>query len=583
MEQEMMKTRIPRRILSFFLCLALFAGICPVKAEAAPVPWADDISISAEGGIVMDAESGAILYGKNIHQPYYPASITKIMTALLIIENFDLDDTVTFSHNAVFNVETGSSSAGLDEGDTLTVRDCLYAMLLKSANEAANALAEYASGSIEAFAAVMNARARALGCTDTHFNNPSGLNDPMHYTSAHDMALIAQAAFRNEIFVEIDSSLYHDLPPTKRNPDGLRVYPGHRMMKKNDYRYYSGIIGGKTGYTSLAGNTLVTCAERDGRKLIAVVLNGHQTHYVDTKALLDFGFRNFQSLNVADYDTTYTSISNDMTIAGLPTADLSVLHVQDDCHITLPKGADFSDAVSTISYELPDNAPEDAIARISYEYDGRQVGFTYLMRNRAGSEDLEPAAEAAADPAAFSAPAGLSAQAESIPASGESETVPESEIAHMAGGLASPLSGIGSSQKEKAESDGAPAPEDPSASTARSAPADSSAPAAHTAPASKKAPSALSRLPLVLGVILCLAGLAGGLLYFKQWRTQKEEAERAARYERRQKRLEDMGVSTAEFDQMVNERRANALASPKKKPRRRNKNRKSFLDHKTWR
>lgn len=566
----------PKRILSFFLCLTFLTGILSTSANAAPAAWPDNVSVSAEGAIVMDADSGAVLYGKNIHQPYYPASITKIMTALLIIENFDLDDMVTFSHNAVFNVEVGSSSAGLDEGDTLTVRDCLYAMLLKSANEAANALAEYASGSIEAFAAVMNAKALSLGCTDTHFNNPSGLNDPMHYTSAHDMALIARAAFQNKTFVEIDSSLYYDLPPTKRNPEGLRVYPGHRMMKKNDYRYYSGIIGGKTGYTSLAGNTLVTCAERDGMKLIAVVLNGHQTHYVDTKALLDFGFRSFQSLNIADYDDTYSSISNDMTIAGLPTADLSVLHVQDDCRIILPVGADFSDAVSTISYELPENAPADAIARISYEYEGHQVGYTYLVRSKTVSEESLPAAEAAA-----------AAVPEELPAAEESAAAPESEIAHMADGFASPLSGIGASLSDKGSEPSADAGAKVSdAGTGATDTAGSASAAPGTAARSASVPartsSPLSRLPLILGSLLCVCGLGGGLLLLKLRMEKREETERAARYERRRKRLEDMGVSAAEFDKLLNERRASALDTPKRKPRRLNKKRKSFLNSKSW-
>ena len=146
--------------------------------------WPVDTNVLSEGAILMDADSGAVLYGKNIHEHYYPASITKILTALLVVENCNLDDMVTFSKNAVFNVEPGSSSAGIDVGDTLTVRDCLYAMLLQSANEAANALAEHTAGSIEAFANMMNEKAASLGCTDSHFANPSGLNDPEHYTSA---------------------------------------------------------------------------------------------------------------------------------------------------------------------------------------------------------------------------------------------------------------------------------------------------------------------------------------------------------------------------------------------------------------
>lgn len=628
-----MKRFLYRRILSIFLCATLLAGGMPLRVKAEPVAWPDNVSISAEGGIVMDADSGVILYGKNMHNTYYPASITKILTALLIIENFDLDDTVTFSHNAVFNVEPGSTSAGLDVGDTLTVRDCLYAMLLKSANEVANALAEYASGSIEAFAAVMNAKAKSLGCTDSHFNNPSGLNDPDHYTSAHDMALIAQAAFRNEIFTEIDSTLYYDLPPTKRNPEGFRIYPGHRMMKKNMPQYYAGIIGGKTGYTSLAGNTLVTCAQRDGVKLIAVVLNGHSTHYVDTKALLDFGFRNFQSLDAADYDTTYTSITNDMTIAGLPTTDLSVLRVQDDCRITLPVGANFSDTVSSITYDLPEDAPPDAIAQISYQYGDRQVGSTYLVRNREKALPL-PAAEL---------PLNLPQPEET-----EAAAPQETRIANMAEGIASPLAGLvssGSSQDQTLDPENAADSEDSpdsagslgraggagrgeadspgrSGSVGNSGRSGSSGSAGNSGRSgSSGGPgnsgrsgisggadgpgrsgngkgglgSTVLSLPgrilgaftgfvkdhagilLVLGVLLLGAVAVFLVTALRRHIREREKAERALRYQRRQQRLQDIGVSTEEFDLILNERRSGSLQSPRRRfpGRRRHK---SFLD-----
>ncbi|MFQ8777110.1 MAG: D-alanyl-D-alanine carboxypeptidase family protein [Roseburia sp.] len=160
---------------------------------------------------------------------------------------------------------------------------------LQSANEVANALAErFCAGGIDAFAEKMNEKAAELGCTDSHFANPSGLNDPNHYVSAYDMALIAKAAFNNPTFVEVDSTTYYDVPAgkLKQYPDGWRYYAHHRMLRRNDSLYYDGAIGGKTGYTLLAGNTLVTCAERDGMKLIAVVLNGHQTHYSDTKHCL---------------------------------------------------------------------------------------------------------------------------------------------------------------------------------------------------------------------------------------------------------------------------------------------------------
>lgn len=508
-----------KRILPFLLSLALLLGLFPQAAYAAPA-WPDNIAISAEGGIVMDADTGAVLYGKNIHEHYFPASITKILTALIIIENCNMDDVITFSHNAVYNVESGSSNAGLDEGDQLTVRDALYAMMLRSANEAANGLAEHCAGSVEQFAAMMNAKAVSLGCTESNFTNPSGLNDPNHYTTAYDMALIAMAAFSNETFVQIDSTLYYDLPVTKRNPDGLRIYPGHKMLKKNLSQYYPGIIGGKTGYTSLAGNTLVTCAERDGMKLVSVILNGHQTHYTDTKALLDFGFQNFKSLKVADYDRKYSSIENDMTIAGLPTTDLSILSVQKDRSITLPKNAEFSDADTSISYDLSSNAPEGAVACITYAYNDRQIGSSYLMLNEGGASATRPVVEIST--------------------------------------------------------------EEPVTTTAAASAEDEDA-AATDAPQEEKTTPRLhvpSVVWIVLAVIAALGAVIGGLVAVKIHIEKKEEAERLARYQKRQQRLQDIGMSTAEFDLLIQQKRATASSAPQKRQNRGRKKRKSFLDSK---
>lgn len=377
-----------KRIISVLLCLVLTLGLLPVRESRAAGEWPENVSIEAEGGIVIDASTGAILYGKNIHNAYFPASITKILTALIVLENCGLNETVTFSHNAVYNVEAGSTSAGLDEGDTLSVRDCLYALLLKSANEAANALAEHVAGSIDDFAVMMNEKARSLGCVDSHFANPSGLNNEQHYTSAYDMALIGQAALQNETFMKIDSTLYYDLPVTKRNPEGVRIYPGHKMLKKNMPEYYSGCLGGKTGYTSLAGNTLVTFAERDGMRLVAVVLNGHQSHYRDTKALLDFGFQNFQTVKAADFDSSYTAVENDMVIAGLPAAELSGLQLDPAGALTLPKSGDPSSVTSYLTYDLSENAPSGAIARVDYKWGDRTLGCAYLTMNTVGGDDI---------------------------------------------------------------------------------------------------------------------------------------------------------------------------------------------------
>lgn len=364
-------------MLSAALLLLTFL---PQSAFAAP-SWPSDISVSAEGAVLMDANSGCILYEKNPFQPYYPASITKILTALIVIERCDPDDILTFSHDAVHNVESGSTSAGYDEGDQITVREALYAMLLKSANEVANALAEHCAGSISAFAGLMNEKAASLGCTGSSFTNPSGLNDENHYTTPRDFALIAQAAFENPVFTKYDSTTYYELPANSANHESFTVYCGHKMLKKNSGHYYPGIIGGKTGYTLLAGNTLVTCAERNGLKLITVILNGHKTHYADTRALLDFGFQNFKSEAVRG--EALSALLRPETDLNLTGSREPLLTIDASRSVTLPKEADFSEVRTELSYELSEKDPPGAVARIRFFFGEHEIGNTWLAAEAA--------------------------------------------------------------------------------------------------------------------------------------------------------------------------------------------------------
>jgi len=217
------------------------------------------------------------------------------MTALLVLERCNLNDTVTFSASATTNLESGAVSLGISEGDQLTVEQALYGLLLKSANEIGNGLAEHVAGSVSAFADMMNARAKELGCKNTNFVNPHGLNNANHKTTPYDMALILRAALQYDTFRKIDTTLSYEFPAVK-NAAARTITMGHKMMYPSDSRYYEGIIGGKTGYTSLAGNTLVTGAERNGVRLIAVVMKSKSTHYQDTKAMLDYGFANYAAL-----------------------------------------------------------------------------------------------------------------------------------------------------------------------------------------------------------------------------------------------------------------------------------------------
>ncbi len=520
------------------LCIVLMIGLFPIQIEAAPA-WPDNITIQAEGGIVIDAETGTILYGKNIHTAYYPASITKILTALIVIEHSDLDEMVTFSHNAVYNVEAGSSSAGLDEGDVLSVRDCLYALLLKSANEAGNALAEHVAGSIENFTDMMNAKAASLGCQDSHFANPSGLNNPNHYTSAYDMALIGRAALSNDTFMEIDSTLYYDLPPTRNNKEGLRIYPGHKMIKKNMPEYYSGALGGKTGYTSLAGNTLVTFARRDGMTLVAVVLNGHSTHYSDTKAMLNFGFKNFISVSAADFDTEFASVENDMTIAGLSPTGLSGLELDPSMKITVPKGSVFSSVTSGLSYDLTSKDPAGSIAKVQYYWDDRNIGFTYVTVKAMSPEQIM-------------LPASVPSLAESSGHQEEANFLAEGSGQVVEGQEADQNTGIRSLTDERKVN---------SSETLAEGQEDSGEKQAGTISSSSFS-KWLSELPgsvwVISGSIVAAIVIIGCGIYFILYFRGIKEEERMDQHERQAGQIQPTGIPFDQFDILVKQRRFEA-------------------------
>lgn len=274
-----------RTISSMLIGTSLIAVCWSSTVYAAAPP-----QVAAQGAVVYNVNTGEFLYEKNGDVQFYPASITKIMTALLTLENANMDDTVVFSRTATTNMESGAVTLGVGAGDRISVRDSLYGMMLKSANEVANGLAEHVGGSIPGFASMMNARAREIGAKNTNFVNPSGLNNANHLTTAKDMALIAAEAFKNPEFRKIVGTTSYTFPATESRPSPTAIGMGHKMIYANDNRYYPGVIGGKTGYTKSAGNTLVTGAQRNGVTLVVVVLKCPATHYADTKALLDYGF-----------------------------------------------------------------------------------------------------------------------------------------------------------------------------------------------------------------------------------------------------------------------------------------------------
>ncbi len=370
-----------RRTIKRILCFLLICRLFLITAWAKP-EWPSDTGIQAEAGIVMDMDSGAVLFGQNIHVPYPPASITKIMTALIVLEHADPQDIVEFTDNAVYSVEADSGNKiNVVAGDRLSVEDCLYAMLLVSSNQAANALAEHVAGSISGFVEMMNQKLTKLGCAESHFDNPSGLNGDTQYVTAYDMALIAQAAYNNEELVKISSARSHKLAPTTNSPGGLTVRNEHRLVITDDPTsnyYFPPAVAGKTGYLIKAGNTLVTYAESESRRLVSVILKGQPRQYfLDGKELLDFGFRNFQNIEIASEEIRYVT-GDEMVELESGSYKASELTVEPGRTVALPLSAVFEDAELT-QEPLPEDHPADAVALLSYTYDDRAVGSAWLL------------------------------------------------------------------------------------------------------------------------------------------------------------------------------------------------------------
>ncbi len=275
--------------------LTVAALSTPVSAESSkPFP-------TAEAAILMDASTGQVLYSKNSDKRMYPASITKLLTALVAIELLNPADILTFSEDAINSVDYNSSRIGMKPGESISVNDALHGLLLMSANEVANGIAEKAGGSIEGFVELMNERAKSLDAESSSFMNPHGLTDDNHYTTAYDMALITKEVIMLDYFLEIMQHSMHQIQPTNKVDEIRYLAQQHKMLsKKSDARIYrEDVIAGKIGYTSKSGHTLVTAARQGERTLVTVIMNVDARNlYTDTKQLLDYGFDGFSSASL---------------------------------------------------------------------------------------------------------------------------------------------------------------------------------------------------------------------------------------------------------------------------------------------
>ena len=285
-----------------FIFFIIFSNTYINISSAAEAPSIDTGSI-----YLMDSRTTKPLYTKDENTRMYPASTTKIMTAILTLENCDLDEVVTANYSAISNIPEGYTTADIQIGEQLTIEQLLELLLVHSANDAANVLAEYVGGSINSFVSMMNTKLNDLGLTDSHFTNAYGLQDDNHYTTAHDLAFLMKYCLQNETFRKISGQASCAIPAT--NMWGPRKYDSTNqlLIAGNEY-YYQYVFSGKTGFTSQAKHCLVTAAYNNDLELICVVL-GNDDRFNVTRSLYEYAFSNYELKNVINENDIVTNIT----------------------------------------------------------------------------------------------------------------------------------------------------------------------------------------------------------------------------------------------------------------------------------
>lgn len=297
--------------------------------------WPQASDISSTAAIVMETSTNTVLYSKNADQALYPASAVKVMTCLMALENSSLDDQVTMTATGVSGVTDGGANISAQLDEVFTMEQCLYAIMVASANDIALQVAEHISGSVEDFVAAMNTRAQELGCTNTVFTNPTGLPDENQHTTAHDMALIMEAAMANDTFRTIAQTTSYTIPATNVSGGDRVLTNNFTMINSSSDSYYEPCIGGKEGYTEASGSTLVCEASKNNMKLVCVVLNGASGVTDDEAiALLNYGFDNFTPLTLPDDDFNRLSGGTVIVPAGTGADALTTEDSSSDDQIT---------------------------------------------------------------------------------------------------------------------------------------------------------------------------------------------------------------------------------------------------------
>ena len=352
--------------------VCLFFLRVTVLAEGEEEVWPVPQSVDSESVIIMEATTSTVLYEKDADAMRYPASTTKILTCLLALENSSMDEMVTFSERAV-DLEEAASNIDAVAGETMSMKDCLYGLMLASGNDVANAIAEHIGGSIEGFADMMNERAAAIGCTGSHFENPSGLFGDEHYTTARDMALIAQEAYKNSAFIDLITTSSYTMGPTNETEDSRTFRNWNELINEDSDYYCPDVIGGKTGYLDEAGRCLVTYSKRDTMTVITVQYKGEYTGIFDeAKRLLDFTFTDFGMRNVSQEERRFSYSSEKADVRMDPSAQIIGI-----------KNRSLDDLDSEIVFAADmEGAPKNLYATIKYSYAGHDLGSANIFKEK---------------------------------------------------------------------------------------------------------------------------------------------------------------------------------------------------------
>ncbi len=379
--------RMSRRLCLLLLAAMLVSGTCLTVHAAAT----DAFSVDASAAILVEMNTESVLYEQDADRQIYPASLTKIMTCLLALEYGNLDDTLTVSETALEGLHPDGSTANLQAGEKIQLYDLLYCVMLASANEACNVVAEYISGSVDAFVDLMNERAEQIGCTGTHFANAHGLHDDNHYTTARDLAKITMVALQNDTFLEICTTTSYTVPATNLSDARTLITTNYLVSDAMtpDY-YWSQASGVKTGYTSQAGRCLISTAEGSGMHLLSVVCGAKTIveesgdllleNFTESRRLLEYGLDNF------DYATVLSSLDiiEQIDVNFSAGADSVVVSPNQTITTVLPNDYDESLLEQDVTIDNPDgvDAPVsegDKLGSVTVTYDGQELGSADLV------------------------------------------------------------------------------------------------------------------------------------------------------------------------------------------------------------